>query len=132
MQRNQAGPKTISDADVAQLDKSEELKYRDGHFQPNLLSSALTKNSQKHKRKTLHCQHCDYATTNSGHLKVHTRIHTGDMLHCKHCDYTTNQSGHLKAHSRKHTGERLQCEHCDYTTTRSDLLKAHSRKHTGE
>ena len=38
---NQADPKNISDAEVAQLDKTEELKYRDGHFQTNLSSTLL-------------------------------------------------------------------------------------------
>ena len=76
---NQADPKNISDADIAQLDKSEELKYRDGNFQTNL-SSALTKHSRKHKSKRLQCQHCDYTTTNSGNLKAHSRKHTGEKI----------------------------------------------------
>ena len=52
-----------------------------------------------------------------------------EMLQCEHCDYLTTRSHNLKIHSRKHTGEMIQCEHCDYSTTRSDNLKVHSYKH---
>ena len=73
---NKADPKNISDAEVSQLDESEELNCRDGHFQMNL-SSAVKKHSRKHTSKRLQCQYCDYTTTESGNLKVHSRKHTG-------------------------------------------------------
>ena len=111
MQGNYADPKTTEtpDLELHQLDNSEETSVcQPSAFRRNQ-STAQKTCLPKRPRKVLQCQHCDYTTTHSCHLKSHSRKHTGDMLQCQHCNFTTAHPGHLKIHSRKHTGDMLQC-----------------------
>ena len=78
---------------------------------------------------------CDYETTQSGNLKNHIRIHTGErpfICEVEGCDYTAKQSSALTTHIRKHTGERpFICEEegCDYEASQSSNLKAHMKRY---
>ncbi|XP_052225904.1 histone-lysine N-methyltransferase PRDM9-like isoform X3 [Dreissena polymorpha] len=80
------------------------------------------------------CEVCGYVCKQSSNLKNHIRIHTGERPYkCEVCGYLFKQSGHLKSHMRIHTGERLySCEVCGYECNHSGDLKKHTRIHTGE
>ena len=99
---------------------------------------------------------CTYASSGSGHLTRHYRVHTvrpcttrpfsfapSDALRLPQgekpykctwegCNYAATQSGHLTAHIRKHTGDRpFKCpvEGCGYAASRSWHLSRHMARH---
>lgn len=59
--------------------------------------SFLRSHSRKHQETEFKfsCEHCDYKTKLSGHLKRHIRVHEreeGKIYQCPHCDYSCNNS----------------------------------------
>lgn len=57
----------------------------------------LRSHSRKHQALEFKftCEHCDYKTKLSGHLKRHMRVHEmeqGKIYKCPHCDYACNNS----------------------------------------
>lgn len=51
------------------------------------------------------------------HIKSQHQDNSMNMLHCNHCDFTTAISSHLKRHIRIHTGHKpYQCPHCSYAS----------------
>ena len=137
IQDNNADPRIAGTPELGlhQLDNAKEISEK--QLSGCRINHSTAKKSSNVERSltVLQCKHCDYTSTRSYNLKVHSRKHTGDLLQCQHCDYTTAYSNSLKEHSRKHTGDLLQCQHCDYTTAYSgnaysSALKRHSIKHT--
>lgn len=57
----------------------------------------IRSHSRKHQELEFKftCEHCDYKTKLSGHLKRHMRVHEmedGKIYQCPHCDYACNNS----------------------------------------
>ncbi|XP_019646360.1 PREDICTED: histone-lysine N-methyltransferase PRDM9-like [Branchiostoma belcheri] len=112
--------------------------------------------------KRFKCQHCNYSTDKTDHLKIHMMTHTGERpFKCLTCGKGFTQKSHLRPHQRVHTGEKpYRCEECGRSFnvqanltkhmlthtglkhhvctecgkgfTRTDCLQAHMRIHTGE
>ena len=83
----------------------------------------------------LHCNQCEYKTTEAGHLQTHKKTHSGEKPHrCTACEYSCITAGDLKVHvMRKHKGEKpFKCKQCNYACTTSCHLQRHMKTHTGE
>ncbi|XP_071060571.1 zinc finger protein 79-like [Pseudochaenichthys georgianus] len=84
--------------------------------------------------KPFSCSVCKKAFSKNISLKGHMRIHTGEKpFSCSVCTKLFSQSGSLKGHMRIHTGEKPHsCSVCKKPFSRSGNLKTHMRVHTGE
>ena len=90
--------------------------------------------------KPLACQwkECGYSASQAGHLKNHTRLHTGaGLLPCQWyiiygCAYSASTPSHLKQHTRTHTGEELlpcQWDGCEHSAATAHKLTQHQFSH---
>ena len=66
-------------------------------------------------------------------IKKEITTPTKKTYNCKLCGKIFNQSGHLKGHTRVHTGEKpYKCKLCNKQFAQKDTLNKHIRVHTGE
>lgn len=79
------------------------------------------------------CSICSKLLANSGSLRNHMKIHTGERPHsCQYCGKSFSQSGNLAAHVRSHSGERpFMCEQCGRSFSQRPELQRHLQDHSG-
>nr|XP_027232765.1 zinc finger protein 513-like [Penaeus vannamei] len=76
------------------------------------------------------CPHCSFATTSSGHLKIHIRSHSKSPYECMYCSYKTTQKSIMNRHLQIHTGEKpFACSLCPYRCNLKGNLKIHLERH---
>ncbi|KAJ1484732.1 hypothetical protein T484DRAFT_1796268 [Baffinella frigidus] len=80
------------------------------------------------------CTMCGKACSQSSHLTVHMRTHSGDRPYaCITCGQAFSTSGHLTTHMRTHSGERpYSCTTCGQAFSTSGILAVHMRTHSGD
>ena len=85
-------------------------------------------------KRPYQCTFCRKAFQNTGNLKIHERIHTGEVpFECKSCKKSFKEKGNLIRHERIHTGEvPYECKTCKKRFNQTSTLKIHERIHTGE
>ncbi|XP_071062665.1 zinc finger protein 233-like [Pseudochaenichthys georgianus] len=143
-------PNTVEDTgDFSEPDTGDSSEHDTGDSsEPDTEDSADWKetrepasgsNSLKNRRrsaeyKPFSCSVCKKAFSQSGSLKRHMRVHTGEKRHsCSVCKRDFSRSAHLKNHMRVHTGEKpFSCSVCKKAFSQRGNLKDHMRIHTGE
>ena len=67
------------------------------------LKDANVKILKKNAEKSNKCNQCDYASSNSGHLRTHLKKHSGEKLNkCNQCDFVSSQADGLRRHLKTH------------------------------
>lgn len=84
--------------------------------------------------KLFKCSQCEYSTKYSNHLKIHSRVHSGEKPYrCDHFPAAFSSTSHLKRHQRTlHIKPHLKCNECPRKFGDMSELNQHVRiKHQG-
>ena len=76
------------------------------------------------------CNQCDYASSWTGNLRAHLKVHSGEKSNkCNQCDYASSQARSLGVHLNAHIGEKSsKCNQCDYAFSYASNLRTHLKK----
>ena len=88
-------------------------------------------NGKVQEQVSFACDYCDYTSTFSSHVKMHTNaIHEKIRYPCSQCAYQATQKGSLKSHIKSmHEGIKFPCNQCDYQSGDKSNLKKHILTH---
>ena len=110
------------------LERAETFENENFSLKDSLMKK--TNNAIKSNK----CKQCDYASSNTVHLRGHFKTHNGEKLNkCNQCDYASSQARSLRAHLKTHSGEKSnKCNQCEYASSQAACLRRHLKTHTGK
>ena len=85
-------------------------------------------------KKSNKCNQCDFSSSQTGHLRRHLKIHSGEKTNkCNQCEYASSQVVNKKTHLKTHSVVKSRkCKQCDYASSRAGDLRTHMKMHSGE
>ena len=89
--------------------------------------------SDQTRKPMLHCQKCDFKTTEKQQLSAHRKTHgTKTRLYaCTLCNYTAGSRREITPHLMTHTKEeQLKCNQCDFRSFSKEAIAKHEMAHT--
>ena len=102
-----------------------------GQRPPDIVSCVLL--NTDNVIKSHQCNHCDFASSHTGHLRRHLKTHSAkshtNATNACACADPSSLSQHVKTHSRKKLNK---CNQCDFASFRTDILRKHFKTHSGE
>ena len=98
------------------------------------LKDVSVKTLKKNAEMSNKCNQCDYASSQTGHLRTHLIMHSGEKSNrFNQCDFVTFRVDNLRSHLKMHSGETPnKCNHCDYASSQTGHLRTHLKTHSGE
>ncbi|KAH7720144.1 Protein ZTF-16 a [Aphelenchoides avenae] len=79
------------------------------------------------------CDHCNFTTFMSQHIKSHMKTHEryeGKMFQCDVCQMQFSQRANMTRHRQRHNGVKpYECRYCQRTFFRKDQMQEHALKH---
>ena len=114
------------------MDQNKELYEMSVHDAS--IETPLQETKTDQCKKSNKCNQCEYATSHTGNLKMHLKIHSGEKsLKCNLCKYSSSHAGHLRIHLKIHSGEKsIKCNQCDFACSDPSALRTHLKTHSGE
>ena len=114
-----------------QLAMEQKESYKFGLKDANV---KILKKTIKNVIKSNKCNQCDYASSQTGHLRTHMKTHSGEKSNkCNQCNYVSSQAGTLRTHKKVHSGEKSnRCNQCDYASSQAGNLRKHLKTHRRE
>ena len=122
--------KNVLDEDEESKNVNDYQSFEQGDPEESEDSQSENKDSLVFDDKKLYkCQHCEYHSTQKGHVKNHVQsIHEGVRYSCQQCDFNATDPCSLRQHIKsKHLGIKYPCQQCDYKATDPSNLRRHKK-----